>query len=393
MSGRGFSVCNPAQKQKKGYRVKTMANKRKPEVDGVETVDNTDLDLDVILSEIGNEGSIIVSRKEPDWCKGHIRTMQINAGEPVSMDTIAAKFGGEKLYFRIYGPKGLVARRTIDVCAPPRNGYGIELVLGPRGNVIPITQMESEQARFMQKNPSGALPAGAYAPPALPPPPAAPAIDNSIIQMMRAQQDQTNALLNMFLTRIGALETMLQRQAPAGAPQAPAYDPLGQLQNTVTVIGQLDKIKRSMIDDRPPAADEGDGIYTQIISKFLELAVDKQKAAAAGALPAPPQYALPQYQSPIPPGALGALSGSAGAGAFTAPPPPAGSPPPPPPVAAGKIDLTTVPNDDLVMAIFQRLPDLSDEDRLRYAEQLLGQPIELDDTDDTDDTDEPPPKN
>jgi hypothetical protein len=364
-----------ARRKKKGYWI-VMANKKHEEID--DKIDNSELDLDVVLSEIGNEGSIVVARKEPDWCKGHIRTLQINAGEPISMDTLAAKFGGEKLYLRIYNSKGMIARRVVDICAPPRNGFGVELVLGPRGNVIPLTQLESENARYLQKNPAAMLPGGAFAPPSGAPPsgaPSAPAND-AFMEMLKNQNAQTMQLLNMFLTRIGVLETMLQQRdfTPAAAPALPAYDPLSQLQNTVTVIGQLDKIKRSMIDDRPPEDQDG-GVYTQIINKFLELAIAQKGGAPPGAPPGAPAYAL-QSSSPIPPGALGALANAGGA----PPGAPLGSPPRAAPAAApaaGPLDLAAVSNDQLIAAVFARLPALSDAERLKYAQEILGETIEL----------------
>lgn len=329
---------------------------------------SADEDLEHLLGEIGGDGQVAVSRKEPDWAKGHIRTVLTSKGDRISMDWITAKFGGDKLQIRVYGSDGrtMIGSRTVDVCAPPRNGHGIEIVRGPDGEKCLVTQLEVARRRYNQihgiEEPAAALPPGIPAPAATP---AQPFDMTSLFTAMIGQMNQTNqAMMTMLVNRITSLETMGPAQHGGAPPPAPpdAADPLGNLTNVVKVIGELDAVKEKMgISDREPQ-NEMSG-YMDLIKGFMELHVEKQKAQVAQLQ----QAAAPAAQLP--------------AGQ------PGGQPPPPPP-QAGAAFPPGVPKPtaaQLLPLVKEILPEYlenaSREERVQMASMVLGEPI-YDDQDD-----------
>lgn len=327
-----------------------------------------EIDLDQILLEIGNQGRVSVTRIEPDWAKGYVRAIQIQGNETISMDWLSEKFGGEKLQVRIYGAdgKGIKAFRTVDICGPPRNGFGIEYVRGPDGTKCLITRYAEAQRRYAQLN-------GMEMPAVAPSPqegtPAQPANQgfnlSTVLQtLITAQNTQNTTMTTMLVNRIGSLEQLLTRQVgqPAqGGPVEPP-DPLGNLRNTVDVIAQLETVKQKMgISDREQPSETAG--YVDLIKAFMEMKLEGQKAQVAQlqaqAAQAP---ALPQGQ----------------------PPAPHGQPPAPPiqrqvqPGAQPQPGAPVETDNDLMKLAMERIETMPREERLKLASAVLGEPIDDD---------------
>jgi len=83
-----------------------------------------DIDIETVVSEIGKQGKVSVSREEPEWCKGHIRTVPIAGSEPITTEWLGKFFGGSLLTVRIYGTgaAALRAKRTGNGCRNTRKG-------------------------------------------------------------------------------------------------------------------------------------------------------------------------------------------------------------------------------------------------------------------------------
>lgn len=342
------------------------------------------LDLENILSELGSEGSLAISRIEPSWCKGHVRTITLNGAERVSIEWIAEKFGGEKLQCRVYGPDGhkMIKNRTVDVCAPPKNGHGIELVRGPDGAPVPVTQLQEARRRYEIAH--GITPAAPD--PAQPAAPAAPdpqslnantllaSLLNAQAQSNQAMQAQNQNMQTMLINRIGTLERQLMAsmQGAGGAPAAAPTDPLQNLDNFVATAHKFHEVKKAMgLGDAPPAVEDSEAnTFLELAKGFLELEAEKVKARQQpGGPPALPAYG---YQQPPPPADQGVPPGSVPPPDFMTQQPPG----PPPPAAPGQLT-----DDQLKMIIAQRLPSMlanaSPAERLAYAQEVAGQEFDL----------------
>lgn len=349
-------------------------------------------DLEQLLGEIGGDGQVAVSRKEPDWAKGHIRTVLTSKGDRISMDWITEQFGGAKLQIRVYGSDGrsMIGSRTVDVCAPPRNGHGIELVRGPDGEKVLVTQLDVARRRYNQihgiEEPAPITPALGAAPL----PPAQPFDMTAMFTAMIAQMNQTNqTMMTMLVNRITSLETMGPAQHGGAVVQTTAdpADPLGNLTNVVKVIGELDAVKEKMgISDREPANETAG--YLDLIKGFMEIHVENKKAQVAqltagaqpGQLPAGQQLTPGQVPGAVPPPVPGQYPGGI----------PPNVPKPTP--------------EQLLPLVREMLPqyleNASRAERVQMAEMVLGAPIYDDQNtdpgddidDDVDEGNNPPPQ-
>ncbi len=338
---------------------------------------NRGVDLEQLFRELDNIGSVAVSRIEPDWAKGHIRTVNVSNSEPLSVDWIAKMFGGTKLRVRVYGAdtKQLIGARDVEIMGPPRDGYGLEIVRGPEGNAISINRMAEEQRRYNQLH--GIEPP---APPAPPPEQAPQGQPFDMTQMFTAliqQQNQSNTqLTQMLVQRIQHLESMSLGYNPAPATPAPTEppDPLGNLKNTVEVIAQLDAVKKKMgINDEPAQHNESAG-YLDLIKSFMEIHLEAQRAKAN-------QLHGAQGAPQLPPGAPGPAAY-----------PPANPAPPGHPPAPPWATWAPQPTAEQLLPVVQRvlpqyLEQASRHERLKLAELVLGESID-DGDDDYNDTDD-----
>lgn len=323
-----------------------------------------EVDLERLFQELDGEGSVAVSRKEPDWAKGHIRTVQASPAQPISMDWLTKQFGGEKLQVRVYASDGrtMIGSRSVEICAPPRDGNGIELVRGPEGNAVPVNRLEAEKKRY---NSLHGLPDSTVNPEPVPPAAPAAGLDlSSILQTMISSQNNTNnTMTTMLIQRINSLENLLTKQLlqPPGAGAAVAQvepaDPLGNLTNVVDVIGKLDKVKEKMgISDREPASEAAG--YIDLIKGFMEMHLETKKAQAAQA--AQPAQLPAAPQAPVLPGPAGVEQ----------------------PIAEPQ-NPAQMDDQALFLALSQRMPaileNLPPEKRKSLAEQVLGEQILTDD--------------
>lgn len=364
---------------------------KKPDDNAKKKEDKPVLDIENLLAELGNEGSLSINRIEPSWAKGHIRSVPISASERISMEWISEKFGGEKLQVRIYGSDGhkLQHLRTVEVCGPPRNGHGIELVRGPEGNSVPITQLAEAKRRYDMLH--GLTPAEPVAPvPTAPPADQGLNANALLASLLSAQAQQNQAMQTMLVNRIGSLEQHLMRQVqqgatvPAGA--ATPADPLQNLDNFVATAHKFHEVKKAMgLNDTPaPVEDSETSTFIELAKGFLQLESDKVKANQH------PQLPVGYQQQPPPPGLeQGVPPGSV-------PPPDFNTQQPPPaPPAPGQMPNLT--DEQLKILLAHRLPGLlknaTAEQRLAYAQEVAGEDLDLGNLEDYNDEDPLEPEN
>lgn len=358
--------------------------------DGEKTKKSADeVDLDVVLSEIGTAGKVSISRVEPDWCKGRVRSFELGSAEPISVDWIAQKCGGAKFHVRVYGPdgKGTLAFRTVEICGAPKNGHGIELVRGPDGEPIPVTQLQEARRRYAILNglPVEGEQLGQQAPPAAVAP--APIDMTGMLQtMMQAQNQQNQTMITMMTNRVNSLERLLAQQIQNGPAVAQGQvvepvDPMAQLTNTVKTIEQLEKIKGAMgVTNQEPTSDAS--MYTDLIKGFMEMELEKRRANVA-------QLQAQQQPAQLPPSVP-----PPGAQPVPAPPPVQGAQPPVQgaqlepqfdPVSGKEIDPV------ILMQAMSHVEGLPRSERLKIASAVLGEEIDDGSGDaDADWTEDPP---
>jgi len=259
-----------------------------------------DMDLADIFSELGEDCKIGVHRKEPEWCSGHIRTVHFDPREPVDLDWIQKKFGGEKLMIRLYGPKskqnksGYLAARTVDIMGPPRDGFGIEMVQGPDGKAVKITEYELACERHKQKMGVQQLEDSQPAPAQ----PADGLSNNALVQtLIQSQSQQHNAMLQMMGQRVQSLEEMLYRQAPGQV--GAAVNPIDQIKQTAEALKHLKAMEGDFSGD---GGGSGDllGMLGPVIQNMFGNNQNAQlpQTAPQGALRAPRRRRLPKRRLP-----------------------------------------------------------------------------------------------
>jgi len=83
-------------------------------------------DLETLLAEIGGGRRLIIDRKTPTWCDGHVQTIEIASDDAISLEDIEREVGGHKFEFKVFDPdKGrIIARRTVKFSGSPPRKYG-----------------------------------------------------------------------------------------------------------------------------------------------------------------------------------------------------------------------------------------------------------------------------
>lgn len=215
--------------------------------------EDPEAELDILLGELRCSFKIVVKREEPDWCAGTLGTFEFDAGDTISTDWIAKRFGGEKFQIKILDSnnKHLTSRR-VRFPEPPRRD-GVELVKGPNG---PITILEAKAAE-----------------------PSPPPQDNQMVglleKLLTAQQSQANSMTTMLLGRVQGLETLLTNKLtePATVPVVPGVvpDPQSQLRQTLETVQAIEELKNVMggggevVDGEPE-----NPLYGALIEKVLD---------------------------------------------------------------------------------------------------------------------------
>lgn len=93
----------------------------------IKVYNTKDVDLDVMLSEMGGGIKLTIKRVEPRWCDGYLDTIEVDTDDVVSMEDLRETYGGRKLSVRVHDQGGkIVATRIIKFPDPPRKD-GIEL--------------------------------------------------------------------------------------------------------------------------------------------------------------------------------------------------------------------------------------------------------------------------
>lgn len=215
----------------------------------IDSMPGQEMDIETIFEELGENCKIMIDRKEPEWCAGHMKTVYFNPDETISLDWIQKRFGGEKYQIKLFGAKtsqhknGYRAARTVTIFGPPMDGNGIEITQGPDGKAVRITELAMAIERHNQK--LGLL---KDPPPAPAPVPAAPSPfqDQTLVQtLITTQGEQNKVMMQMMSDRVRSLEEMLYRQPKAGSG-GPAVSALDQVKQTAETIGLLDTIRESL---------------------------------------------------------------------------------------------------------------------------------------------------
>lgn len=335
---------------------------------------SADTDLDTLLEELGEEFKIVIQRKEPEWCCGHIRTVYFDPQEPIGLDWITKQFGGSKLQIKVYGPndsgkKGYITGKTIDILGPPRDGHGVELVRGPEGNAVKIHDLPAAIEQHRAK--TGLSHREERKPIEVPAPqPVQPAQDNSMFQaMLNAQAEQNKIMMQMMLGRVQTLEQLLyQRENQTAVPQPPAnYDPFGSIKQAGNAIKQLESIKESLSGG---GGTEDDGFMNLIgtLGKAF-ISNQQQHAQSQPSQPARAPVVVPPRQQP----------------AFHGPPPSQPSQPAQPaqPSQSSQVTdeslsnmankLASLGTDDVTEVALQAFADMPADKRAQVAMAIVGE--------------------
>jgi hypothetical protein len=213
----------------------------------IDSMPGQEMDIETIFEELGENCKIMIDRKEPEWCAGHMKTVYFNPDETISLDWIQKRFGGEKYQIKLFGAKtsqhknGYRAARTVSIYGPPMDGNGIEITQGPDGKSVRITELATAIERHNQK-------LGILKDPPPPPAPAAPSPlqDQNLVQtLITTQGEQNKVMMQMMSDRVRSLEEMLYRQPP-GTSGGPVTSPLDQVKQTAETIGMLETIRESL---------------------------------------------------------------------------------------------------------------------------------------------------
>lgn len=228
-----------------------------------------DLDLAGIFSELGDNCKIAIARMEPEWCAGHVRTVHFDPKEPISMDWIQKKFGGEKLQVRLYGPKsatnksGYLTARTIDIMGPPRDGNGVEMTQGPDGKAVKVPELEMAIERYNQKLGIDRKNAQAVEPPAIQNTP-----DMTLFQVLiESQSAQHATMLQMMGQRVQTLEDLLYKQH--AVQQGPPINAVDQLKSTMETFTMMDKMRGKLASPESEDSDSLMPMIGQIVQGFM----------------------------------------------------------------------------------------------------------------------------
>ena len=96
------------------------------------------LDIERVMSQLGEGFKLAVIRKEPVWCDGTLITEEIDPNEPISIENIRQRWGGRRLQLKILNPDGSYLKSTTVSFPDPHKKEGVEMVVGPDG--MPTTK-------------------------------------------------------------------------------------------------------------------------------------------------------------------------------------------------------------------------------------------------------------
>ena len=196
----------------------------------IEAKFSQEVDLEKLLSEVGEGWRLIVRRVEPEWCDGHLGTIQLDPNEPLSMDSLRRKFGGRKLQFKIQKANGdYVAHRTVKFPDPPRHNGSI-MVEGQGWGDNPQHGQAALQAQ--PANGQGQM-------------------DALVKMMMEGQRETSKMMIDSLTSRVNHLEAVLQSTTDRALGIPPVQvegtsNNFDGIKDSIKTIQEIEKFKEAI---------------------------------------------------------------------------------------------------------------------------------------------------
>jgi len=237
-------------------------------------------DIGEFFSEIGNSGRLSIERVEPDWAKGHIRTIDVTDSETLSADYIKENFGGTKIRLTLFDSthpgaqkNGYVQRRTFNISSVPKDGFGNELVRGQDGVAITKKEFEAQERKDMMKLAS--LQGQAAMNQQAQQIPAQPAQPMDMTAVMAPMTTMMTSLMQMMLQQNKAQSDMVTGLL-ANRVQESTKSPGDMMQETLNMFMQLDKMRSDIVV--PPQQEESFDLMKSV-QPVLEMVMQSKAAA------------------------------------------------------------------------------------------------------------------
>lgn len=244
--------------------------------------EDPEMDLEQIFGELqGQRFKVQVIRQEPDWAKGTLGTFDFDEGEEITTDWLVNKFGGRKLQIKVMTSDSKYWKsKRVTFPKPPKED-GIELVEGPNGSPIKITQQKPETP---------------------PPPPVQDSMNGllkGVLEMQTQQANQMQTLMMTLLTK--TLESPPVAQHIPAPPQQLA-DPQSHLRSTLETFKLFEEAKGIFGGAAEGAAEE----ENPLIGKIMEKMIEKFAGEPQQQNPQAQQMAgmAPQQNRALPPGPI-----------------------------------------------------------------------------------------
>jgi hypothetical protein len=258
------------------------------------------LDLENVLSQIGDGTKLEVFRVFPNFCDGQVGTFEIDPNEPISVDEIRQRWGGRKLRITLRKANGdYILSRHLSFPDPPRE-EGVELVPGPTGSAIRIDRLNAQTKTTEEKKSEFPL--------------VASSMNDALIKtLIDAQTQQSQSIQNMLVNRLNHLENIIEKRSTdhfVGPAQAISQDtkPFDGIRDTIKVIKEMEEIRAVLQVQTGSAGPPESSPWSGAIEKMLDFVLEREKMNAQVKHAQMMAVAAPH---PLPPANLSALSGAA----------------------------------------------------------------------------------
>lgn len=219
--------------------------------------------LEEIFDQMEPGMRVMIRRESPDWAETHVETIEIDEDDELweicGEEYLKNKWGGNRFRLQFYDPsiRKYIASKIVRVGNVPPRDNGV-LMESPAERDARLRKMEMQQS--MGATGSEMMQA---------------MMNTMFNQMSQSAQE------NLKLIR----ETM---QSTGQSPQ----NPMGQIQETLALLGALDKLRGSNGAATAEGGDEITGMVKDLIGTFGGV-MAKQQQPSAPAAPRMPQMAAP----------------------------------------------------------------------------------------------------
>jgi len=278
-------------------------------------------DLENIFSTVPAGYAIQVHRDEPEWCKGYCGKIFVSSDEPINLDMLKNKYGGTVLTLRFVNAQSKFkgSKRIIFPDPPKRDGRVIR-----EGDLLGNGESKPD-------NPHPG--SGGFIPPGMPPQLAAQLAAfyagypiqqqqdrrdpleamqaTQIMNMMNAQMQSQQELMKQNMNHMREMERIRRDSEEERDRRRRQYDkdrpePMGGLQNTISIIRELNGIKGELgaTDTTAEIISHSAPIVQDAIAELIDLQKMKIQAemarSARGAPPLPPRNTQPTVHHTTP---------------------------------------------------------------------------------------------